>query len=150
LHVNKTVLLDLDGVMVTTPPWQSTILLIDQFSEFNPRCVECLNSILFHTSADILLTTSHRFNYTEQEWTEAFQRRGVNVNKISVLQFSAKSRLEEILFYSQTNKAENFLIIDDDKGLNALPIDLKDRLILTSPLIGLTSDLANQAIQLLK
>ena len=62
------------------------------------------------------------------------------------------SRKDEILewFNKQPVPNEEFVIIDDDKMLNGLPPNLKDNLVLTSPSIGLTEDLANEAISILK
>ncbi len=48
------------------------------------------------------------------------------------------SRKEEILNWFNTNEIqEDFIIIDDDKSLNDLPKFFKDRLVLTSSLVGL-------------
>jgi hypothetical protein len=44
---------------------------------------------------------------------------------------------------------EEFVIIDDDKSLNALPTFLKNKLILTSPLIGLTENHLDEIIEIL-
>ena len=44
---------------------------------------------------------------------------------------------------------EAFVIIDDDKFLNDLPSHIKMNLILTSPLVGLTDELADNAISIL-
>jgi hypothetical protein len=41
-------------------------------------------------------------------------------------------------WFNLNNVSEKFVIIDDDKSLNGLPDFLKTKLILTSPLIGLT------------
>ncbi|MNE99925.1 hypothetical protein D3C80_1986720 [compost metagenome] len=45
---------------------------------------------------------------------------------------------------------KDFVIIDDDKSLNILPKEIKDRLVLTSGSVGLTNELADQAISVLK
>ena len=48
------------------------------------------------------------------------------------------SRKEEILNWFNINEIqEDFIIIDDDKSLNDLPKFFKDRLVLTSSLVGL-------------
>ena len=41
---------------------------------------------------------------------------------------------------SNNNVVENFVIIDDDKSLNELPVSLKENLIQTSSHIGLTEE----------
>jgi hypothetical protein len=55
-----------------------------------------------------------------------------------------------VLNWIKKNKGDdNFIIIDDDKSLNDLPFDIKRKLILTSPLIGLNENLAEKAIEAL-
>jgi hypothetical protein len=56
----------------------------------------------------------------------------------------AMNRKDEILsWFNSNNVPDNFIIIDDDKSLNALPEYLKRNLILTSSMVGLTfEDLA--------
>ena len=41
---------------------------------------------------------------------------------------------------------DKFIIIDDDKSLNSLPSYLKNKLIQTSGSVGLTSELAEEAL----
>ena len=43
-------------------------------------------------------------------------------------------------WFSNNNVVENFVIINDDKSLNDLPISLKENLIQTSSHIGLTEE----------
>ncbi|TDQ11481.1 HAD domain-containing protein [Pedobacter metabolipauper] len=45
---------------------------------------------------------------------------------------------------------KDFVIIDDEKSLNTLPKDNKDRFVLTSGSVGLTVELADVAISILK
>ena len=54
---------------------------------------------------------------------------------------NCKSRKDEILnWFNLNGVSEKFIIIDDDKSLNDLPSYLKDKLVLTSSLIGLTEN----------
>ena len=46
------ILLDFDGVIVTTPTWQTVEHLNDGFMAFNKRCVNNLSEILAVTQAD--------------------------------------------------------------------------------------------------
>jgi hypothetical protein len=64
----------------------------------------------------------------------------LNVNKLESLNDNTdfQSRKVEILNWFDSNDVqEDFIIIDDDKSLNDLPKFYKDRLVLTSSLIGL-------------
>ncbi len=80
-------------------------------------------------------------------------KRGIEVDKISKLTSNSleTSRKDEILlWYNKHVPTEDFVIIDDDKMLNTLPQDIKDKLILTSPSVGLTDDQAEEAIAILQ
>lgn len=143
------ILLDIDGVMVPANSWKKPEFLNDGFPVFENRAVLALQKIIFETSADILLTTSHKSKYTIEEWRNIFTLRGVKPNKIEALPENLEylTRKEEIMNWvnSQNNFSE-FIIIDDDKSLNGLPSFIKDRLIQTSGSIGLTDELANEAL----
>lgn len=147
------ILLDIDGVMVPASAWKRPEFLNDGFPAFNNRATEALEKIISETSATLLLTTSHKSNYSISEWNAIFKLRGIIVTKIERLEGNSlnTNRKDEILnWFSSTNSKEKFVIIDDDKSLNALPSNLKEKLVLTSPLVGLTMDMAFDAIAILK
>jgi len=147
------ILLDIDGVMVPASAWKRPEFLNDGFPAFNNRATEALQKIISETSATLLLTTSHKSNYSISEWNAIFKLRGITVTKIERLEENSlnTNRKDEILnWFSSTNSKEKFVIIDDDKSLNALPSNLKEKLVLTSPLVGLTMDMAIDAIAILK
>ena len=109
--------------------------------------------IVLETSARIILTTSHKSTYDISKWHEIFKARGLNVQSIDKLpnnHFNI-SRKDEIINWYDALPYENeaFVIIDDDKSLNDLPSHIKMNLILTSPLVGLTDELADNAISIL-
>jgi hypothetical protein len=134
------IFLDIDGVMVPAKSWKAPELLNDGFPAFSLKAVHVLQNIISEDTT-IMLTTSHKSRFTIEEWKKIFAKRGIKINKIKSLQENINhlSRNDEILNWFNLNRVEeNFVIIDDDKSLNALPKLLKDRLILTSPLIGLT------------
>lgn len=142
-----TVFLDIDGVMVPTRSWKSPELLNDGFPVFSNRAILALQQLLSRNST-IILTTSHKSNYTIAQWKGIFLKRGINVENIKSLDHNVDnlSRKEEIEKWFHINEVkENFVIIDDDKSLNELPKYLKDNLILTSPMIGLTDEHLKEA-----
>ena len=99
-----------------------------------------LNNILEKTNAKIILTTSHKSNYTNEQWTILFKNRNID----AVIETLPKnvdnlSRKDEIINYLDSN-LDDYLIIDDDSQLNTLPSHIKEKLILTSPLIGLVEE----------
>lgn len=141
--------LDIDGVMVPANSWRRPEILEDGFPEFSSKAIKSLNRIISNSSADIVLTTSHKYKYTLNEWNNIFRRRNINVNKISRLPRNTKylNRKEELIrWFNAEHSKGRFIIIDDDKSLNALPEFLKDKLIQTSGSVGLTDYLADEAI----
>ena len=135
------IFLDIDGVMVHAIPHKKVEFESDGFYKFIPEAVERLNSIL-NEGDEIILSTSHRFLYNLTDWERVFSSRGIKKVKISRIHLPVEelSRKEEILFWMSEKelKCEEIIIIDDDKSLNDLPSEYKEKLILTNPYIGLT------------
>ena len=141
--------LDIDGVMVPANSWRKLEILEDGFPEFSSKAVRALDRIISSSSADIVLTTSHKHNYTLKEWNAIFKRRDITVNKITRLPENTNhlNRKEELIrWFTAKHLGEKFIIIDDDKSLNALPEFLKNKLIQTSASVGLTDYLADEAL----
>jgi HAD domain in Swiss Army Knife RNA repair proteins len=136
------IFLDIDGVMVPAKGWKVPELLEDGFPAFSSKASKVLQSLISEDTT-IILTTSHKSNYTINEWKDIFKSRGVTIKKIKALHKNVGnlSRKDEIVNWLNTNPISNdFIIIDDDKSLNALPPYLKKKLILTSAYIGLTEE----------
>lgn len=148
------ILLDIDGVMLPANSWEKPEFMEDGFPTFNLRSVNALQRILSETNATIVLTTSHKTKYNVAKWKSLLKSRGINPKGVQRLKSNSleTSRKDEILnwFNKQPVPNEEFVIIDDDKMLNSLPSNLKGNLVLTSPSIGLTEDLADEAISILK
>lgn len=145
------IFLDIDGVMVPASSWKRTELLSDGFAAFSSKAVSSLQRILSATGATIVLTTSHKSNYTVEEWQEIFRVRGI-IAPIEKLDDNAGdlSRKDEILNWLGNNfDGSSFVIIDDDTSLNGLPDFLKENLVLTRPLICLNEVDALAAINIL-
>jgi hypothetical protein len=148
------ILLDIDGVMVPANSWKKPEFLGDGFPVFSPRSVKALQRVLSKTNASILLTTSHKEKYSLSAWRELLKLREINIAKMDRLATSSltTSRKDEILewFTKEHIPGEEFVIIDDDKMLNGLPENIRKNLVLTSPSVGLTDDLADEAIAILQ
>lgn len=141
--------LDIDGVMVPANSWRKLEILEDGFPQFSLKAISSLNRIISNSSADIVLTTSHKSKYSLKEWENIFKLRNININKITRLPENVNylNRKDELLSWFDTKeRTDNFIIIDDDKSLNGLPGFLKDKLIQTSASVGLTDYLADIAI----
>lgn len=147
------ILLDIDGVLVPANSWKKPEIMADGFPVFNSRSVKALQRILSETNASVLLTTSHKTKYKVAQWRDLLKARGIEPRKVQRLTTNSlqKSRKEEIMQWYAKKHAPNegFVIIDDDKMLNGLPENIKNNLILTSPSVGLTDDLAEEAISIL-
>ena len=135
------IFLDIDGVMAPAKSWQRPDILEDGFVDFSPKAVRVIQDILSQNAdSTIILTTSHKSRFSLSQWKIIFERRGLNVNKLESLNDNNdfQSRKVEILNWFDSNDIhEDFIIIDDEKSLNDLPKIYKDRLILTSSLVGL-------------
>jgi HAD domain in Swiss Army Knife RNA repair proteins len=146
------ILLDIDGVMVPAQSWKPSEVLPDGFAVFGSRAVAALQRIISETGASIVLTTSHKANFNLTEWHSIFGSRGITA-RIEKLNHNSGnwSRKDEILNWLNGQECqEDFVIIDDDKSLNALPAQIKDRLILTSAMVGLLDEHATMAIAVLR
>jgi len=143
-------LLDIDGVMVPANSWRRPEILDDGFPAFTAKAVNALNKIISYSQAEIILTTSHKYSYSLKEWREIFKTRQIRIFNISRLSQNHEylNRKDEILKWLSTNPNEQFfLIIDDDKSLNSLTPELKNKLIQTSASVGLTNQHADEAIE---
>ncbi|MBI1289273.1 MAG: hypothetical protein GC178_17030 [Flavobacteriales bacterium] len=135
------IFLDIDGVMVPANSWRQPELMEDGFPVFSSKATAALSKILDRYNASLILTTSHKYRFSLEEWHNIFQRRGLTVNNIDRLPENKDglSRKEELINWFQRNKTDDdFIIIDDDRMLNALPGFLKQRLLLTNSSVGLT------------
>jgi hypothetical protein len=136
------IFLDIDGVMVPAKSWKSPELLNDGFPSFSLMATHVLQNII-SDSTTVFLTTSHKSSYSINEWKDIFLRRGIIINNLKSLDANINnlSRKDEVLNWFNVNPTDqSFVIIDDDKSLNSLPPHLKDNLILTSSLVGLTDE----------
>ena len=73
--IKMTILLDIDGVLVTTPSWKQVEHLSDGFMKFSDVAVSNLATLYKETKASVVLTTTHRINYSENQWKEIFKFR---------------------------------------------------------------------------
>lgn len=139
--------------MVPANSWKQALILEDGFPEFSLKATRALNRIISVSNPEIVLTTSHKHSYTLSDWKGILERRNIAVRSISRLPENTGSlnRRDELLRWFDSNSSlDDFIIIDDDKSLNALPNHLKERLIQTSASVGLTDYLADEAIELMK
>ena len=144
------ILLDIDGVMIPARPWQTYQMSSDGFGMFNNLSVKSLNDIINSSqNPEIILSTSHKHSYSLKQWENIFSSRGIIKTKISRLNTNSMktSRIEEVRSWHLKNQNKDFIIIDDDKGLNALETSFKkEHLVLTNATIGLNKFSKEEAI----
>ncbi len=149
------ILLDIDGVLVTTPAWRQVDLLPDGFMKFDDTAVENLAILLKETKASVVLTTTHRVNFTIAKWKELFKTRGLIIQEIAKL--NDKTELSHLQgrgteikeWFAIEGKGKNFVIIDDDQSINELSEFIKNRWVQTKPLIGFNEEARLKASHIL-
>jgi len=150
-----TILLDIDGVLETTPTWRQVEIHSDGFMKLNEKALENLSILHRRTKASIVLTTTHRINYDESKWKEIFKNRGLNFETISKLNDKAEisqllDRGTEIKEWVDSNgEKQNYVIIDDDLSINALPEYIKERWVATRPSVGFDKEALEKALLIL-
>lgn len=144
----KTLILDLDGVLITTPPWKADEIDLDGYSKFNSACVANLNELLSHQDFTIWLSSTRRTVKTLDEFNSIFRRRNIRTAITGFLPEYAdcKSRKEEILRFVNESRISDFLVIDDDKSLNAIHNNLNSSLVLTDLTTGFNDEKLKEAL----
>ncbi len=129
-----TLILDLDGVLITTPTWKSDVLHEDGYSDFGADCVARLNQLLSTVPCEIWLSSTRRQCMTVTRWTETFRVRGVQQGVGGVLpQASGRpSRAEELQAFVASQPSTPYLVIDDDSSILDLPVAIRERCVVTS------------------
>ena len=136
------IFLDIDGVMMPAKGWKRPELLHDGFPVFSVLATHILQNMISEDTI-ITLTTSHKANFSVEEWKNIFKNRNINIQNLECLPANVEnlSRQDEIVNWFNVNTInDSFIIIDDDKSLNELPYFLKKNLVQTSPYLGLTEE----------
>ncbi|KXX71161.1 HAD domain-containing protein [Flammeovirga sp. SJP92] len=147
-----TLILDLDGVLITTPMWKADEIDADGYSKFNANCVTNLNKLLSVFECDIILSSTRRTVKKLDEFNEIFKYRQINCPIKSFLPIydHCKNRKEEIEQYINESDIVDFLIIDDDKSLNSLNPSIQNKLVRTELIKGFNEEKLNEAIRIIK
>ncbi|OAV45086.1 HAD domain-containing protein [Lewinella sp. 4G2] len=111
-------ILDLDGVLITTPSWRPDEMDTDGYSKFNAKAVENLNILLAYKQMEIWLVSSRRASKPMDEFNKIFKSRGI-CQPIAgyVAESNSMSRMHEIENFLDCQNHRNALILDDDKSL---------------------------------
>lgn len=150
--MKRFVLLDLDGVLITTPSWKADPLHEDGYSDFNLQAVANLNELLSRAHAELWLSSSRRIAKSLTGFNEVFANRGIQsrIQGFLPVNLSESSRKVEIESFLHNQPSSNVLILDDDKSLHALPPKLKNFWIQTDQMFGFDRPKLFEAIQKLE
>ncbi len=149
------ILLDIDGVLDTTPSWRKAEIAEDGFMKLNEKALENLSSLYKKTKASIVITSTHRIRFDENKWKEIFENRGLKIESISKLNDKTEinqlqdRNIEIIEWEKNVGEKLNYVIIDDDLSLNALPENIKHHWVQTKPLIGFDEAALEKALFIL-
>jgi len=151
-----TILLDIDGVLETTPAWRRVEVLADGFMKLNENFVENLQILYERTNASIVLTSTHRVNFDEAKWKEIFRTRGLYFE--TILKLNDKMEISQMLdrgteikeWVEEKGENQNYVIIDDDNSINDLPENIKERWVQTRPSVGFDEECLEKALFILK
>lgn len=128
-----TVLLDIDGVLVTASAWRPAEQHPDGFLKFNAKASHNLARLIDETHAAIVLTTSHRINYSVDEWKKLLATRGIHspliskINDVTTLAGMADRATEIGEWVSKLRTRAEYVVLDDDLSINGLPLAIKSR-----------------------
>lgn len=153
--MQKYILLDIDGVMISAASWKPLDVHPDGFYRFSDQAGKYLDWLMMKTAASIILTSTHRTLYDRHEWKNIFGGRFHHVQEVQTLDdfhlpFNITNRLDEVLQWAATyGKNQPYVIIDDDSSLQNLPHPVKENWVKTQPLIGLNKETADMAFRIL-
>jgi len=139
------IFLDIDGVMVPAKPWKVPEMMDDGFPMFTQKATTALNSLL-SPKTRVILTTSHRDRYSIDQWRVIFENRGIHIEELDRLApYTFAKRKDDIQqWFDSHTVPKDFIIIDDDTSLYALPEHLKDHLIVPPSMVGLTPEILRE------
>ena len=106
------IFLDIDGVMVPAKGWKAPELLDDGFPVFSSKATSVLQKLISF-NATIILTTSHKSNYSIDEWKNIFRNRHVSIDNLKCLpdNINNLNRKEEIEHWLNNNHIDDDFII---------------------------------------
>ena len=146
---SKIIFLDIDGVL-NSGPWiqKNSHLELDQL--IDPDAVKILNQIIHATNAKIVISSTWRKHFSEdnnglKRMQEFFAKYDISpiVGRTSSL--SGKQRSSEIQAWLDKNLIASFVIIDDDRDA-----DIQDRFIKILFTVGFQEYHIKEAIDILE
>jgi len=121
--MKNVIILDLDGVLITTPPWRRDEIESDGYSKFNSSAIEKFNMLTdgLDFECELWLISDRRKGKTLEQLNLIFQNRKINKQLNGLVPvYGHMSRKEELEKFINENEFDNFLLIDDDSSLESL------------------------------
>ncbi len=148
--MKNIILLDLDGVMITTPTWRKDYIDDDGYSQFKSDAVNNLNKLTKQIDAELWLISARRRGYTLEQFNVFFKNRKIEKELSGMVPsyFEYIPRIEEFKSFIETESIGNYLLIDDDSSLDGL--EDKSFWIKTHPMIGFNEEKLNEALEKIK
>ena len=148
--MKNVILLDLDGVLITTPPWRMDYIDEDGYSKFKSDAVNNLNILTQQVDAELWLISGRRKKRSLEEFNIIFKNRSIikDLSGMVPVYFEYIPRIEEFKSFIEDESIKNYLLIDDDGSLEGL--DDKSFWVKTHPLIGFTEEKLFEAIEKIK
>jgi len=148
--MKNVVILDLDGVLITTPSWKRGDIEEDGYSVFNKRTIENLNILLSVADAELWLISDRRKGFTLEQFNVFFKNRNIETELSGMVPVYSKPviRIEEFKEFIKDESIKNYLLIDDDSSLDAL--EDKSFWVKTNSLVGFSEEKLNEAIDKIK
>ena len=147
----KIIFLDIDGTINNSSCWWVRPLE----NRFAPECITALNKITEETGADIVVSSTWRVSFKLDELIYILKSAGIKgsiIGQTPIVRFSGGRRGDEIyswIYDASTEigkKIEHFVILDDNSDMDPV----MDHLVQCKPDIGLTEELADKAIEMLR
>jgi hypothetical protein len=151
--MKNLLILDIDGVLITTPPWKQDGIHSDGYSEFNETNVANLNQLLSKIeNVEIWLSSTRRLKKTLAEFNEIFINRKIEkqLSGFLPIEDEIQKRVTEINNFLDRNKTNRILIIDDDSTLESLTEERKKYWIKTDLLLGFNNEKLNEALSIVE
>ena len=121
--MKNVIILDLDGVLITTPPWRSDEFEIDGYSKFNSMAIDNFNMLIecLNFECELWLISDRRRGKSLEQFNEIFKTRNIKKSIDGLVPvYGHITRREELEKFISENEFDNFLLIDDDSSLEGL------------------------------
>ncbi len=92
-------ILDLDGVLITTPLWKADEMDSDGYSKFNQSCIDNLNELLSLADFDIWLSSTRRTVKSIEEFNVSIKVFSVSILLAELSNCTAYRAFSDYIFF---------------------------------------------------